>query len=212
MTVNIREFGNLRFSDQHFKGLEVMAKKALTKMKRTEAMAELSCEWTDCNQVFYDLTLYLQHIHKSHINEYNPGFDDETDRSYSCQWIGCEENRFDNYSQFCLHVSYHGFHQKLMSNGTRDNEDIRFVVIHRNLSNDFIVQEIRLTALWTVLDAMYCLNYRMSLSVVGKSVSQTSQTANRFTDTSRDMHSKTSPFRRFQRKNSRELDSQSVFG
>ena len=94
-----------------------MAKKALTKMKRTEAMAELSCEWTDCNQVFYDLTLYLQHIHKSHINEYNPGFDDETDRSYSCQWIGCEENRFDNYSQFCLHVSYHGFHQKLMSNG-----------------------------------------------------------------------------------------------
>lgn len=80
-------------------------------------MAELSCEWTDCNQIFNDLSLYLQHIHENHINEHNQELDDESDYSYSCQWIGCEENRFDNYSQFRLHVSYHGFHQKLMSNG-----------------------------------------------------------------------------------------------
>ena len=90
--------------------------------KDRKNVLELFCEWTDCNQVFNDLTLFLQHINKCHINEDNclnpnPGDNETITSSYSCQWIGCEESSFENYSQFCLHVSYHGFHQKLMSNG-----------------------------------------------------------------------------------------------
>ncbi|CAG2111171.1 unnamed protein product [Medioppia subpectinata] len=92
---------------------------------------ELFCEWTDCHKVFNDLVLYLQHLREVHTscdtnsdkdnqnNDINADEDheEETNREFSCRWIGCEENHFDNYSQFCLHVSYHGFHQKLMSNG-----------------------------------------------------------------------------------------------
>ncbi|XP_054165449.1 histone H4 transcription factor-like [Oppia nitens] len=79
-----------------------------------EDQLELFCEWSDCHKVFNDLTIYLQHLHQNHSKEDQTNCDNQ---SLSCQWIGCEENHFDNYSQFCLHVSYHGFHQKLMSYG-----------------------------------------------------------------------------------------------
>jgi len=116
---------------------------------------ELFCEWNNCSLVFNDLSLYLQHLHKVHIKQdlgkqtqsenqsENQSEDQSEDQSenqpdnqsdnqfFECQWIGCEENNFDNYSQFCLHVSYHGFHQKLMSTGLTIMKELGIKLILR---------------------------------------------------------------------------------
>ncbi len=93
-----------------------MSPKVSKRRKLNEINHELFCEWNDCSLVFNDLTLYLQHLREVHTKQNNIN-NDSNSQTFDCLWIGCEENKFDNYSQFCLHVSYHGFHQKLMSTG-----------------------------------------------------------------------------------------------
>ncbi|CAG2177221.1 unnamed protein product [Oppiella nova] len=99
---------------------------------------ELFCEWSDCHKVFTDLTIYLQHLREIHANcDQNKDLltDEDSDQSFSCQWIGCEENNFENYNQFCLHISYHGFHQKLMSNGLSIMKTLAVTIMSESIAS-----------------------------------------------------------------------------
>ena len=75
------------------------------------------CEWKNCrSNSFDDLTRFLAHL-RIHCREIQDSiFDDET--PFNCLWCECnEEFASSQLEEFFLHLSYHGYHSKLMSIG-----------------------------------------------------------------------------------------------
>lgn len=89
---------------------------------------KLWCEWQDCNEFYDDLTQYLQHVHL-HCNQNN----DYSSSDLACNWTGCGEIAFNNESEFKLHLSFHGFHHKLMSFGLNVMKEIAEKTDNNNL-------------------------------------------------------------------------------
>lgn len=87
----------------------------LTCLKRS---LELVCEWVSCGERFTDRSLYLSHINRSHVRG-TIGPDSDFSRT-RCQWKGCYEDcEFVSLEHLQLHLSFHAFHNQLMSIGQR---------------------------------------------------------------------------------------------
>lgn len=75
------------------------------------------CEWANCEKSrFTDLTLFLGHLrqHGAHVQPSDEG-------SIVCEWADCSDEFGEaKLSEFQLHLSYHGYHSKLMSYGTAE--------------------------------------------------------------------------------------------
>ena len=71
------------------------------------------CEWTDCTENRFDkLDNFL-----NHLRAHGENIEITDDRIY-CEWANCtDEFELTKTKEFQLHLSYHGYHTKLMSNG-----------------------------------------------------------------------------------------------
>ena len=75
------------------------------------------CEWLNCEKTTYsDLTIFLGHLkqhghgNRVHVSEEN---------RIICEWADCaDEFDYSKIKEFQLHLSYHGYHSKLMSYGS----------------------------------------------------------------------------------------------
>lgn len=74
------------------------------------------CEWANCEARFTDLTLFLGHL-RQHGDEVQTN----DERNIVCEWADCSDEFGDTkLREFQLHLSYHGYHSKLMSFGTAE--------------------------------------------------------------------------------------------
>ena len=75
------------------------------------------CEWANCDKTkFVDLTLFLGHLLQHGID-----VQASEEQSIVCEWSDCTDE-FDQAKmrEFQLHLSYHGYHSKLMSYGATE--------------------------------------------------------------------------------------------
>lgn len=70
------------------------------------------CEWANCEQTrFKDLAFFLNHL-KEHGDQVEIG----EDNRIICEWADCTDE-YTKKKEFELHLSYHGYHSKLMNWG-----------------------------------------------------------------------------------------------
>lgn len=83
-----------------------------------KSKCDLWCEWENCSYTIDDLALFLTHI-RNHVDFVIQSQSDldENEMELACAWTGCEDGNYKSYDEFRLHMSYHGFHTKLMSYG-----------------------------------------------------------------------------------------------
>lgn len=75
------------------------------------------CEWANCEKTqFEDLPLFLGHLRQHGLN-----VQPSEEGSIVCEWADCTDE-FDEtkLGEFPLHLSYHGYHSKLMGYGATE--------------------------------------------------------------------------------------------
>lgn len=83
--------------------------------KKPPPEVDLICEWNGCQEHKHsNVNAFLTHL-RSHCDQAMK--DGEQEGVLSCGWFGCDEITFESRRQLQVHVSFHGFHTKLMSFG-----------------------------------------------------------------------------------------------
>lgn len=81
---------------------------------------ELYCEWQGCPSdatPFSAISDFLFHLKRHSSQTVAATVETENVQEINCGWHGCGESNFETSGEFHLHVSYHGFHSKLMAWG-----------------------------------------------------------------------------------------------
>lgn len=83
----------------------------INKFKKKVRFLKLVCEWTNCNLIYNDRSLYLSHINL-HVRLILK------EKNIKCKWQGCYDfNTFNEMDQFKVHLSFHAYHNQLMNIG-----------------------------------------------------------------------------------------------
>ncbi|XP_015782882.1 histone H4 transcription factor [Tetranychus urticae] len=93
------------------------------KKKRDNLEVNLVCEWSGCTDPqHHDVDSFVEHL-KGHIDHVITAHETQN-AGLICEWSGCSEESFSSPNELKVHISYHGFHTKLMSFGLLEMKSI----------------------------------------------------------------------------------------